>query len=139
MNLPKKYLQGISNILTIWKPIRRPRKQLIPIIKLLLQEKLNNFKIVIFLQILEGLTEPTNISIKLSAKTPEPEKPANTLENYNKTPGQDISLEQLAIVSKTPVINLYNLQKYNYNQIDKPDKPNKRIAKQARAMLALLE
>jgi hypothetical protein len=34
---------------------------------------------------------------------------------------------------------LYNLWKHNQNQEDKPTKPNNRIAKQTRAMLALLK
>ena len=110
-----------------------------PIVELPSQEKLNNFEIVISVQILESLIEPANISVKLSAKILEPEKPANASRNYNKILEQDILLKQSAIIPKTPAINLYNLQKYNYNQENKPDKPNKKITKQARAILALLE
>jgi hypothetical protein len=68
LNLLGKYLQSIPNILTIYKPIGRPKELLILTIEFLLQEKLNNFEIVISLQIPEGLTEPTNISVNLLAK-----------------------------------------------------------------------
>ena len=47
--------------------------------------------------------------------------------------------EQPTTVLEIPVPRLYNLQKYNCNQEDKPDKPNNRIAKQTRVILALLE
>jgi hypothetical protein len=68
LNFPEEYLQDTPNILTIYKPIGRSKQLLIPIVELFPQEKLNNFEIVIFLQIPEGFTEPTNISVNLLAK-----------------------------------------------------------------------
>ncbi len=53
-----------------------------------------------------------------------------------------MSQEQPIPWPQTPVTCLYNLQKHDQNQEDKsaePAKPNNRIAKQIRAMLALLK
>jgi hypothetical protein len=103
---------------------------------------LNNFEIVIFLQIPEGLTEPTNISVNLLAKELQPKNLADLPGNKGRTPEQDILQEQPATKLEIPVSSLYNLQKYNWNQEYKPNKPDKlddRVAKQIRTILALLE
>jgi hypothetical protein len=103
---------------------------------------LNNFEIVIFLQILEGFTETTNISINLPTKKLQPENYTNLSNNQDRIPEQGILQEQYTTVLEILVPSLYNLQKYNRNQkreLDKPDKPDNRIAKQTRAILALLE
>jgi hypothetical protein len=47
LNLLGEYLQSTSNILTIYKPIGRPKELLIPTIKLPFRKKLNNFEIVV--------------------------------------------------------------------------------------------
>jgi hypothetical protein len=96
---------------------------------------LNNFEIVVFLQILENTIQFTDISINLSSKESEPAGPVNLPENKNNIPEQVILQEQ-------PATDWYNLQKYNRSQkaeLDKPDKPDDRVAKQTRAILALLE
>jgi hypothetical protein len=76
---------------------------------------LNNFEIVIFLQILESLTEPTNISVNLLAKELQPENSADLSSNQGRIPEQDILQEQLATKPEIPASSLYNLQKYNQN------------------------
>jgi hypothetical protein len=73
----RKYLQSYPNVLTVYKPIGRFKELLIPTIEFFPQEKLNNFEIVILLQIPEGLTEPTNISVNLLAKELQPENPTD--------------------------------------------------------------
>jgi hypothetical protein len=135
LNFLKKYLQSTPNIFTVYKPIRRPKQLPIPIIELSFREKLNNFKIVVLLQIPEGPTEPTNISVNLPTKKTQSENPANLSGN------QDIFQEQPVTKPRMPAPSLYNLQKYNRNQEDKPNKPDKdnRAAKQTRVILALLK
>jgi hypothetical protein len=100
---------------------------------------LNNFEIVIFLQILKSLTEFTNISVNLLAKELQPENPANLPNNQGRTPEQDIPQEQPATKPEIPASSLYNLQKHDWNQSNKPDKPDNRVTKQTRTILALLE
>jgi hypothetical protein len=137
LNFLRKYLQGTFNVLTVYKPIGRPKELLIPTVELPSWEKLNNFEIVIPLQIPEGLTETTNISVNLPTKELQPENPANLSDNQNKIPEQDIPQEQSVTVLEIPVPS--NLQKYNRNQKGKPDKSDNKVAKQIRAILALLE
>jgi hypothetical protein len=142
LNLPGEYLQGTPNILTVYKLIRRPKELLIRTVELSLREKLNNFEIVIPLQIPEGLTEPTNISVNLFAKELQPENYTDLPGNKDRTSEQDILQKQPATKPEIPDPSLYNLQKYNQNQRDKPDKPDKpdnKVTKQTRAILALLE
>jgi hypothetical protein len=103
---------------------------------------LNNFEIVIPLQILEGLTEPTNISVNLLAKESQPKNSVDLPGNQDRIPKQDIPQEQPVTKLEMSVSSLYNLQKYNWNQknkSDKPDKPDNKVTKQTRAILALLE
>jgi hypothetical protein len=103
---------------------------------------LNNFEIVILLQIPEGLTETTDISVNLLAKESQPENPANLPGNQGRIPEQDILQEQPATKPEMPAPSLYNLQKHNRNQegkLNKPDKLDDKVAKQIRAILALLE
>ena len=142
LNLPGEHLQGTPNVLTVCKPIGRPKELPIPTVELPLREKLNNFEIVIPLQIPEGLTEPTNISVNPPTKELQPENYINLSDNQDRIPEQGVLQEQPATVPEIPVPSLYNLQKHDRNQKgkpDKPDKPDDRIAKQARAILALLE
>jgi hypothetical protein len=70
---------------------------------------LNNFKIVILLQILEGFTESTNISVNLLAKELQSENPANLPDNQGRIQKQDILQEQLATKPEIPASSLYNL------------------------------
>jgi len=51
LNLLGEHLQGTPNVLTVHKPVRRLKELLLLVVKLLPQEKLNNFKIVIPLRI----------------------------------------------------------------------------------------
>jgi hypothetical protein len=53
LNFPRGYLQGTPNILTVYKPIGKPKELPISTVELPLQEKLNNFEIAIPLQIPE--------------------------------------------------------------------------------------
>jgi hypothetical protein len=76
---------------------------------------LNNFEIVISLQIPEGFTETTDISVNLLAKELQPENPVNLPGNQGRTPEQDILQEQPATKPEMPAPSLYNLQKYNRN------------------------
>jgi hypothetical protein len=115
LNFLGKYLQSTSNIFTVYKLIGRPKGLLIPTVELLLQEKLNNFEIVILLQIPESLTEPTNISVNLFTKKLQPENSADLPGNQGRTPEQDILQEQPATKLEIPASSLYNLQKYNRN------------------------
>jgi hypothetical protein len=115
LNFLEEYLQSTPNILTVYKPIGRPKELLIPTIELPLWKKLNNFKIVISLQIPEGLTEPTNISVNLPTKELQPENYTNLSNNQDRIPEQGISQEQSATILEIHVPSLYNLQKYNRN------------------------
>jgi hypothetical protein len=139
LNFLEENLQSIPNVFTVYKPIGRPKGLLIPTVELPPQEKLNNFEIVIPLQIPEGLTETTNISVNLPTKKLQPENPANLSNNQDRIPEQGIFQEQPVTVPEIPVSSLYNLRKYNRSQKGKPDKPDNRVAKQIRAILALLE
>ena len=47
LNLSEEHPQGTPNVLTICKPIGRPKEPLLPTVDLPPQEKLNNFDIVI--------------------------------------------------------------------------------------------
>jgi hypothetical protein len=98
LNFPKEYLQNTSNILTVYKPIRRFKKLLIPTVKLPFWKKLNNFEIVILLQIPEGFTETTNISVNLPTKELQPENPTNLSDNQDGIPEQGIFQKQPATV-----------------------------------------
>jgi hypothetical protein len=109
LNLPEKYLQNIFNILTVYKPVRRPKELPIPTVELLLRKKLNNFEIVIPLQIPESLTEPTNISANLLAKESQPKNPADLPGNQGRIPEQDILQKQPATKPERPDPSLYNL------------------------------
>jgi hypothetical protein len=115
LNLPGERLQGTLNILTVYKPVGRPKELPIPTVELPLRKKLNNFEIVILLQIPEGLTEPTNISVNLLAKELQPENPADLPGNKSRILEQDILQEQPATKPEIPASSLYNLQKYNRN------------------------
>jgi hypothetical protein len=83
LNLPGEYLQSTSNVFTVYKPIGRPKELLIRTVELPPREKLNNFEIAIPLQIPEGPTEPTNISVNLPTKETRPENPANLSGNQD--------------------------------------------------------
>jgi len=90
----------------------------------------------------EGIIQSTDVPTKLPAKELEPIKSVNLPENQNKTLEQAVSQEQPIPWPQTPVTGLYNLRKRDWNQEDEPAepaKPNDRIAKRIRAMLALLE
>jgi hypothetical protein len=76
---------------------------------------LNNFEIVIFLQIPEGFTEPTDISVNLLAKKLQSENPADLPGNQGRILEQDIPKKQPATKPEIPASSLYNLQKYNQN------------------------
>jgi len=142
LNLLGEYLQGTPNVLTVCKPIGRPKELPLPTVDLPPQEKLNNFDIVIPLQTPEGIIQSTDVPAKLPAKELEPVESVNLPKSQNKTPEQAVSQEQPIPWPQTPVTGLYNLRKHNQNQEDEPAepaKPNNRIAKRIRAMLALLE
>src|SRR5437016_5346369 len=82
------------------------------------------------------------IFTKLPAKELKSVESVNLPKSQNKILEQAMSQEQPIFWLQTPVIGLYNLWKHNQNQEDKlakPAKPNNRIAKQIRAMLALLK
>jgi hypothetical protein len=103
---------------------------------------LNNFEIVIFLQILEGFIETTDISVNLFAKELQPENSTNLSSNQGRIPKQDIFQKQPVTKPEIPASSLYNLQKYNQNQESKPNKPDKldnKIAKQIRTILVLFK
>jgi hypothetical protein len=100
---------------------------------------LNNFEIVISLQILKKLIETTNISVNLFTKELQSENSVNISDNQDRILEQSILQKQLATVLEIPVSSLYNLQKYNQNQKSKPNKPDNKIAKQVRTILVLLE
>jgi hypothetical protein len=90
LNFLEKYLQSTSNIFTIYKLIGRLKELPIPTIELPLREKLNNFEIVIFLQIPEGLTESTNIFVNLPTKELQSENYTNLSDNQNRILEQNI-------------------------------------------------
>src|SRR5436189_2080463 len=136
LNLPGEHPQGTPNVLTICKPIGRPKELLLPIMDLPPQEKLNNFKIVIPLQTPESTAKPMDTPKNLSSKESEPIESANLPKSQDKTPEQVASQEQPIPSLQPPVTGPYNLQKRNWNQ---ENEPNNRIAKQTRAMLALLK
>ena len=75
----------------------------------------------------------------MSSKESEPVKSVNLPKSQNKISEQAVSQEQPIPLPQTPVTDLYNLQKCNQNQEDKPARPNNTIVKQIRAMLALLK
>jgi hypothetical protein len=56
LNLLREHLQSTLNVLTIYKLIRRLKELLLLIIDLPFKKKLNNFKIVILLQMLKSTT-----------------------------------------------------------------------------------
>jgi hypothetical protein len=127
LNLPGEKLQSTSNVLTVYKPIGRPT-ELLPVVELPPREKLNNFEIVIPLQ-------KPDIFLPESENTIQPTEPTGNLsKSPDKIPEQATAKEQPTSVLQTPVTGLYNLQKYS-----RESKPDDRIAKQIRAILALLE
>ena len=126
LNLPGEHPQGTPNVLTIHKPIGRPKELLLPIVDLPPQEKLNNFKIVIPLQTPESTAKPMDTPKNLSSKELEPIESANLPESQDKTPEQVASQEQPIPSLQPPVTGPYNLWKCNWNQ---ENEPNNRIAK----------
>jgi hypothetical protein len=85
LNLLREHLQGTSNVLTVHKLIGRPKELLLLIVDLPPKEKLNNFEIVIPLQMPESTTQPTNPPVNLPSKEVEPAGSANPPKDQGKT------------------------------------------------------
>jgi hypothetical protein len=81
LNLLREHLQSTSNVLTIHKLIRKPKELLLLIIDLPLKKKLNNFEIVISLQMSKSITQLTNLLVNLLSKEVELAGSANLPKN----------------------------------------------------------
>ncbi len=138
LNLPGEHPQGTPNVLTVRKPIGRPKELLLPTVDPPPREELNNFEIVIPLRTPESITQSTDAPAKLLDKDSEPVAPTILPKSQNETPRQATSQQQPTPAPQTHV-GPYNLRKRDRNQDIELDEPNDRIAKRARAMLALLE
>ena len=88
LNLPGEHPQGTPNVLTIRKPIGRPKELLFPIVDPPPQEKLNNFEIVIPLRTPESTSQPTDTPAKPPSKESESVGPVNLPESQDETPEQ---------------------------------------------------
>ena len=96
LNLLGEHPQGTPNVLTVRKPIGRPKELLVPIVDLPPLEKLNNFEIVIPLRTPKDIAQPTDASVNLP-------------KSQGKTQEQVALQEQPIPLSQAPVIGRYNL------------------------------
>jgi hypothetical protein len=136
LNLPGENPQGTPNILTVRRPIGRPKEPLIPTVELPPREKLNNFEIVIPLRKPEDLTGHAKAPVNLPAEEKQPGN--STGQSVDQSSEQmPPDLEQPVKAPETTEPKVHNLRKHTRNQEDEPDEPNR--IKRIRAMLALLE
>ena len=109
LNLLGEHLQGTPNVLTVRKPIGRPKELLLPVVELPPQEKLNNFEIVIPSQKPESTPSQFTNPTRSEDKTP--------VQEHAQDPAQDSAWdsaqEQPAPSPQMPVTGPYNLQKCN--------------------------
>jgi len=75
LNLLREHLQGTPNVLTVHKPVGRPKELLLLVVELPPREKLNNFEIVIPSRTPE--TQLTDAPTSPPSKESEPTRPAN--------------------------------------------------------------
>ena len=152
LNLPGEHPQGTPNVLTVRKPVGRPKEPLLPVVELPPREKLNNFEIVIPLQTPESIMQPTDAPESTAQPIDTPEStaqptdaPVNPPKSQNKAQEQIAPLEQPTPSPKAPVTGQsvtgrYNLRKHDRDQEDESEDESKdKRAKRIKAMLALLE
>src|SRR5438046_10256492 len=124
LNLLGEHPQGTPNVLTVRKPIGRPKEPLLPVMELPPQEKLNNFEIIIPSQKPESAPSQFTNPTRSEDKTP--------VQEHAQDPAQDSawdsSQEQPAPSPQTPVTGPYNLRKCNQDQ-DQEAETDDKIAK----------
>ena len=124
LNLLGEHPQGTPNVLTVRKPIGRPKELLLPVVELPPREKLNNFKIVIPSQKPESAPSQFTNPTRSEDKTPVQEHAQDPAQDS----AQDSAQEQPAPSPQMPVTGLYNLQKCNQDQ-DQEAETDDKIAK----------
>jgi Reverse transcriptase (RNA-dependent DNA polymerase) len=140
LNLPGEHPQGTPNVLTVRKPVGRPKEPLLPVVDLPPREKLNNFEIVIPLRTPESIMQSTDAPANLPSKESKPTGSANPLKSQDETQEQVAPQEQPIPSPQAPVAGRYNLRKRDRDQEDKSEDESKdKITKRIKAMLALLE
>jgi hypothetical protein len=82
LNLLGEHPQGTPNVLTVRKPVGRPKELLLLVVELLPREKLNNFEIVIPSRTPESILRLTDTPVNL------PTRPANPPKNQGETQEQ---------------------------------------------------
>jgi len=86
LNLLGEHLQGTPNVLTIRKPVGRPKELLLLVVELPPQEKLNNFEIVIPSRTPKSILQPTNTPVNPPTRPANPPtRPANPPKSQGET------------------------------------------------------